>query len=208
MNTPNEFAQIMHCKKCTLATSKKLLRDQLENIPQPGFIGQNYNRKRIVLAGQNPGVCPPAYAKIDSKYTSALRAVRDTPNQETMGSLYRVLLHTVPGWKVGDYFPLNECRLSLEEIAYFNIVRCRTMKNSIPGQFVVRNCLTHFENWLLMLRPSVVIFIGKWAFDKAGHIPKQHNIPCDFMNRERSLSTAARKENRHRVETLVRSIIG
>lgn len=208
MDIPNEFEKIMRCGKCTLATSKKLLRDQFEDIPQPGFIGKNYNQKRIVLAGQNPGVCPPAYAKIDSVYTSALRAVRDSPNQETMSSLYRILLNTVPGWKVGEYFPLNECRLSLENIAYFNVVRCRTQKNSMPGKFVARNCLTHFENWLLMLKPSAVIFIGKWAFDNAGHIPKQHGIPCDFMNRERSLSNAAREENRQRVATLVRNIIG
>ncbi len=33
----------MNCNQCDTQTSKKIIRDQLENIPQPGFIGNNYN---------------------------------------------------------------------------------------------------------------------------------------------------------------------
>jgi hypothetical protein len=207
--TPYEFAKIVSCERCTVETSPRLLRDTLENVPQPGFIGANYKKKRIVLAGQNPGLCPTRFANHDAVYTAALRAVRDNPNAETMTELNRVLINFVPEWPVhGNYFPLEECGLDLNDIAYFNVVRCRTQNNSAPGQYVINNCLQHFEHWVDVLKPQVVIFIGKWAFDRAGHITKQLGIPSEFMNRQRNLNAAERLNNRNRVVDLVRNIIG
>ena len=209
MPTPNEFANIITCERCTIITSRKLLRDNLENVPQPGFVGFNYNKKRVVLAGQNPGICSPRFAQRDVVYTAALRAVRDTPNKHTLNALNRVLLDFVPDWPVsGKYFPLEQCGLSLNDIAYFNAVRCRTQKNLTPGKYIINNCLHHFRHWVEVLQPHVVIFFGKWAFGKAGHIPIQLGIPCDFMNRDRSLSHAGRLKNHNRVSTLVRNIVG
>ena len=207
MPTPAEFANIIACERCTIATSQKLLRDNRENVPQPGFIGTNYTIKRVVLAGQNPGVCPPRFAERDAVYTAALRSVRDEPNAETMNALNRVLSRFVPEWPVsGNYFPLEECGLALNDIAYFNMVRCRTQNNSAPGKYVINNCLSHFKHWIDILQPQVVVFIGKWAFDKAGHIPSQLGIPCDYMNRKRSLSSAERQDNRNRVVAMVRNV--
>jgi len=160
----DEFSKIMKCSKCSTLTSRKLIRDQFENIPQPGFVGKNYNNKKVVLVGQNPGVCPPAYAKADAIYTASLRAVRDNPKDETMDNLYPILLNSVSSWKVQEYFPLNESGLSLQDIAYFNVVRCRTQSNSAPGKNVVGNCLLHFENWISFFSPAVVVFIGKIGF--------------------------------------------
>lgn len=209
MPTPIEFAKIVSCESCTVATSSKLLRDSFENVPQPGFIGSNYKNKRVVLAGQNPGICPPRFAERDAVYTAALRAVRDEPNNETLNQLNRVLIRFVPEWPVsGNYFPLNECGLELDDIAYFNVVRCRTQNNSAPGKYVINNCLHHFKHWLDVLQPHVVVFIGKWSFDKAGHLPNQLGIPCAYMNRERSLSSAERQENRNRVVAMVRNVAG
>jgi hypothetical protein len=209
MPTPSEFANIVACERCTVATSQKLLRDELENVPQPGFVGSNYKNKRAVLAGQNPGICPPRFTERDAVYTAALRAVRDEPNAKTMKDLNQVLSRFVPEWPVhGNYFPLAECGLTLNDIAYFNVVRCRTQNNSAPGKQVITNCLHHFSHWVGTLQPQVVVFIGKWAFDKAGHIPNQLGIPCDYMNRERSLSGAERIENRNRVVAIVRNVVG
>ena len=209
MPTPVEFANVIACQQCTVHTSLKLLRDNLENVPQPGFVGSNYIHKRVVLVGQNPGICPPWLAERDAVYTAALRAVRDEPNAETMKALERVLSRFVPEWPVyRNYFPLSECGLTLSDTAYLNVVRCRTQGNSVPGRFVINNCLHHFRHWIEVLQPNVVVFIGKWAFDKAGHIPNQLGIPCDFMNRERSLSSTERIENRNRVVAMVRNVVG
>lgn len=209
MPTPIEFANIVSCEKCTGATSQKLLRDDLENVPQPGFIGSNYKQKRVVLAGQNPGISPPRFTARDAVYTAALRVLRAEPNAETMKGMNHILSKLIPDWPVhGNYFPLSECGLTLNDIAYFNVVRCRTQGNSAPGKYVINNCLHHFKHWIDILQPQVVVFIGKWAFDKAGHIPSQLGIPCDFMNRERSLNSTERIENRNRVVAMVRNVTG
>ena len=51
-----EFAQVISCTRCDKITCKKILRDSEENVPQPSFIGARFAEKRILLAGQNPGV--------------------------------------------------------------------------------------------------------------------------------------------------------
>ena len=209
MDHASEFARVIGCTKCNSTTSGKLLRDNGENVPQPGFIGKNYSRTRVALAGQNPGVCPPRLAARDARYTAALRAVCDQPNAGTIAILSEVLLDFVPEWPVaGNYFPLAECRLRLEDIAYFNVVRCRTYKNSVPGVHVVRNCLEYFDRWLDQLQPRVVVFIGKWAHDAAAELAARRNIPVAFMNRERSLSADERARNRQEVVELVRRVAG
>lgn len=122
-----------------------------------------------------------------------------------MDELGRVLLEFVPDWPVsGNYFPLAECGLHLNDIAYFNVVRCRTVNNSVPSANLVRNCLEHFDRWLDLLQPRVVVFIGKWAHDIAAEKAIRRGIPVTFMNRMRSLSAGERNANRQSVVDLVR----
>jgi hypothetical protein len=42
---PVEFARVIACIHCTTSQCPKLLRDELENIPQPGYIGSGYARR-------------------------------------------------------------------------------------------------------------------------------------------------------------------
>jgi len=206
MDEATEFARIIACKKCSLATSAKLLRDEAENIPQPGYVGRNYLRVRVLLIGQNPGVDIVGLKAADMDYTAALRALRDQPTAANMTKLRSVLDDFIPQWPVhGSYFPLKECGLNLSDIAYFNVVRCRTTKNAQPGKYLVGNCSDHLGHWLAELDPKVVIFIGKWAHDNAAHLVSARGVPHGYMNRDRSLSTYERKRNRDEVVSLVRS---
>ena len=126
-----------------------------------------------------------------------------------MDALGRVLLEFVPDWPVsGNYFPLAESGLRLTDIAYFNVVRCRTVNNSAPSTNLTRNCLEHFDRWLDLLQPRVVVFIGKWAYDIASESAIRRDIPVTFMNRMRSLSADARNANRQSVVDLVKHVIG
>jgi len=162
MLAPIDFANVIACHQCVVREGSGLLRDDFENVPQPGFVGSNYLRKRVALAGQNPGVCPPRFAVRDAEYTRSLRDLRDDPSAQTIKTLDSVLSRFVPEWPVhGNYFPLEECGLTLDEIAYFNVVRCRTHRNSVPGRHAVNNCMHHFKRWVEILQPNVVVFIGK-----------------------------------------------
>ena len=204
---PIAFAKVIACTACSSADDQYLLRDTQENVPQPGYVGPNYEARRVLLVGQNPGV-PGRLAEADRRYTQALRLLRDSPNAESYAALARTLKAFVPMWPVsGSYFPLAECGLALEDIAYTNIVRCRTQANRAPKPRLTQNCITnHFAKWLDILQPRVVVFIGKWASDQASWLVGQRGVPHAFMNRQRSLSSVARIENRQSVVALVKMV--
>ena len=205
-NWPDEFAKVVGCTFCSKNLFPVLRRDEGEDVPQPGYIGRSYWKTRVVLVGQNPAVPPPRLAEADRPYTAALRALRDNPTQEKFRALQTVLMDFIPHWPVHEgYFPLAECGLSLNDIAYCNLVRCRTTENRVPGGRIAARCAEqHFARWLDLLAPRVVIFIGKWAHDKGMRFVSTREIPCSFMNRQRSLSTENRRANRAAVVALVK----
>jgi uracil-DNA glycosylase len=208
MDIVAEFARVISCIACTSHTSTKLLRDSHLNLPQPGFIGQRYAQTGLVLAGQNPGLSPPRFALQDAEYMRALRKLQDKPTPQVMSELTKVLHAFVPKWPIhGNCFPLKECGLELDDIAYFNVVRCRTEENSAPGKGVIVNCLDHFERWVDLVHPKVLIFLGKWAFKAAGHIPAQRGIRYAFINRDRSLNKKELAQDRERIVELVKQVL-
>lgn len=204
-----EFARVIACKSCTTATDSKLLRDDGENVPQPGYIGSNYRNVRVLLVGQNPGT-PKSLAEEDLHYTAALRALRDEPTIQRYKQLRTVLRTFILRWPVqNNHFPLTESGLTLDDIAYCNIVRCRTANDSKPGETLAKQCLNgHFIRWLNLLKPKVVVFIGKWAWRQGGNTVSAQGIPCTFINRQRSLSADERVENRAQAVALVRKYRG
>lgn len=206
MNWPAEFARVISCTACSRSTDRNILRDADENIAQPGYIGRNYWNHRVALVGQNPGT-PKTLERQDRRYTSVLRGLRDTPSDVSYQELHKVLQDFIPQWPVhGNYFPLAESGLSLQDIAYFNVVRCRTRGDAKPGVNTVNSCLdNHFGRWLDSLAPRVVVFIGKWAADHASDEVGRRGIPFGFMNRQRSLSSLERDQNRRAVVQLVRA---
>ena len=201
-----EFAKVISCTACSRATDSNILRDAGENVPQPGYVGENYWKHRVALIGQNPGT-PKKLEFQDRPYTAALRLLRDTPDETKYQELHAVLKEFIPQWPVhGNYFPLAEAGLSLQDIAYFNVVRCRTGGDAKPGAITVGSCLqNHFGRWLDNLAPRVVVFIGKWAADRASNEVKLRGIPFAFMNRQRSLSSLERSQNREAVVQVVRA---
>jgi hypothetical protein len=201
-----EFARVIACARCTTSTDRNLLRDDVENVPQPGYVGANYENSRVLLVGQNPGI-PKTLAVQDLPYTAALRSLRDEPNAERYEQLTAVLNEFIPQWPVhGNYFPLRECGLTLSDIAYCNVVRCRTISNRAPGKYLSDACLSqHFNHWLQLLQPRVVVFIGKWASERGAAQVVAAGIPHEFINRQRSLSSVERAANRQAVVKLVRA---
>lgn len=199
------FASVISCEACNEYTSQKLLRDGKENIPQPGYVGINYEHSKLLLVGQNPGVAPERMQDRDKVYTQSLRELESKRSIDSYTNFYETVIDFVPEWPVNrNYFPLEECGLSLEDIAYCNVVRCRTVENSVPSKELISNCTEkHFLNFVNAIEPKVVVFIGKWAHDNAAHLlPK--GIKYSFMNRMRSLSSAERQKNRSEVVALVR----
>lgn len=219
VNWPAEFSTVIRCTRCTTSICKNLLRDSEENVPQPGFIGSRYADKRVLLVGQNPAITKSDRALIaDKPYTAALRKLRDNPTGANFMALLTITEGFMPSWRVHqDYFPLRESGLALGDLAYLNIVRCRTasfnqrrkLDDAPPNQNVINNCVdNHFDRWVSLLAPRVIVFIGKFAHDHAHHIAAARGIPYDYLNRERSLDSTSRNLDKFRVSKLIREIVG
>ncbi|MGH9632669.1 MAG: uracil-DNA glycosylase family protein, partial [Bryobacteraceae bacterium] len=200
----SEFAAVIRCGRCSGGPECNVLRDELENIPQPGYVGAEYKRSRLLLVGQNPGL-PKSMGLRDQPYTAALRQLGSALTTGAYDSLQQVLEGFVSQWPIHRrYFPLSECGLGLRDIAYCNVVRCRTANDQRPYRSVATTCMNeHFTRWLKLLAPKAVVFLGKWAHDQASEIVDGFDIPNTFINRQRSLSSIERAKNRTEVISLV-----
>ena len=201
-----EFSKVINCRLCERLCDHKLLLDEEFNLPQPGYVGEDYIKSKVLLIGQNPGVSTSSQTNNDLIYSKALARLKN-PSEKAMNELQLILNKIIPSWPVtGNYFPLEECNLKLNDIAYFNLVRCRTKDNATPSKKMTQMCtVQHFEHWLDFLKPKVVVCIGKWAHDQISDILDHRGIAHDFVNRWRSLSTASRIENKQQVVAVVKN---
>src|SRR5688500_13887983 len=127
---PIGFAVIASSRICPVDSGSKLLRDDYDNVPQPGFIGKRESSTGIVLIGQNAGTRRRMTADRDKRYMNALRELRDRPSAVSWDTFWSEMSTFVPHWPLhGRHFPLAECNLEIDQIAYTNIVRCRTKAN-------------------------------------------------------------------------------
>ena len=207
--TPEEFAWVISCDHCSGAGYPKLLRDDSFNLPQPGYIGSNYKNRRVLLVGQNPGVSPDRFSVQDTEFAEVQIALRNDASARSYENLKSINDRIMPAWPVvARQFPLGECGLRLNEIAYVNVVRCRTEENATPGKKITQACIdNHLVRWLDWLQPRVVVCIGKWAHDRIANLLEVRRIPHGFVNRRRSLSGAERQENRMQIMDLVRRVV-
>jgi uracil-DNA glycosylase len=199
------YQRVITCTECTDSADRGILRDDLFNLPQPGYVGTKYTTGGVLLVGQNPGVSNENYKEQDQRYAEALATLADRPSHTSMMRLQDILTEIIPTWPVqNNYFPLQECNLTLDEIAYCNVVRCRTKGNAAPSKQMTATCISrHFENWLDLLQPGVVICIGKWACDQISPILQKRGIKSCYMNRWRSLPAEDRAANRRDVVACV-----
>lgn len=208
---PQLFADVVKCDRCSATRFPELLRDSGENVPQPGFVGRDYERTCVMFVGANPGVSRKSgpKARVDAEYTSALRAFRDSPNEVGYRHLDDTIRRVLPQWSVyRQYFPLAESRLELEQIAYCNLVRCRTVGNTDPSTDLFGECICrHFRAWLDLLDPRFVVFIGKKAQQYGESEIRRRHIPFDTINRSRRWSRAMRANNRTDVGNRVREAL-
>lgn len=116
---PKLFSEVVGCELCSNAIERCMLRDMHENVPQPGYVGKEYMSKRVLLVGQNPGMGNSVSEARSQAYLQKLREIRDTPSHEVFSELQEILANLIPTWPVhGNYFPLEEAGLKLDEIAH------------------------------------------------------------------------------------------
>jgi uracil-DNA glycosylase len=204
---PAEFARVIACTLCSEAQCPKLLRDSEENVPQPGYVGPEYAKFRILLAGKNPGggkASGKPRGQMEMKYVGALWRLRDEPNHANFERYRRVAEPYIPSWFIyRNHCQLEDWGLTLQQIAYCNVVRCRTKENATPNAQMLKSCRSaHFERWLRLLKPKAVIFLGKWASDNGKDLTRELGIPSEYIDRNQVVGY--RVDNAEKVVELVR----
>jgi uracil-DNA glycosylase len=207
MPDPATFARVIACTRCTTDTDRHLDRCA-RNVPQPGFIGSNYSATGVLLVGQNPAQAK-TLAERDEPYMAALRRLGAEPTSESLAAYEATVRDYVEEWPITQaYFPLVECGLTIDDIAYCNLVRCRTTRDAAPGPRLVGSCVaTHFELWLERLAPRIVVFIGKWAAERGAAACERRGIPYTWVTRQRSLPGQDRARNRAEVAARVKEAL-
>jgi uracil-DNA glycosylase len=201
--------RVLRCTACESSHRTGVLRDRAENIPQPGYVGKSYTHSGVAFVGQNPAICPDRLSNEAQPYMGALKMLHDNPSLQSLDRFRKAMEDFSPSWTLFQrYLPLSDCGLQLDQIAYFNVVRCRTFRNTPPRISPTRTCTErHLRDWLKCLRPKCVIFLGKWGYDAAGHVPQELGICTDFLDRSRSLSREVRAKNRQRIIELVKRVV-
>jgi hypothetical protein len=203
-----EFSNVINCKLCPETTGA--LRDGEENIPQPGFIGKQYFDYRILFIEKNPG---PNQKKrkdfnIEIQFNKRLHELANSPNKELLFSsdifnAYEKYLVKGKGRNKDIPQIFDTLKIDLDCIAHFNEARCRTKENKYYLPEGMRsNCETHFRSFIKLLKPKVVIFIGKGVSNKCKKIIEEYNILNDFLDRNQN--PKKRGKNVYRILNLIK----
>ena len=202
------FSDVVLCNQCNPEKNSNLLKHNEKNVPQPGYIGKNYEQHRVLLIGRNPGECPsnPIIEARDLSYMKALLNLSEQQTNQAYQELYNTILNNIPQWPiVQNYFPLKECGLDLPDIAFCNVVRCRTKDNVSPSASQVQICKEHhLIKFIDTIEPKVIVCIGKWAYDRIKGLSSIQSIPKTYINMDKSLNAKARQTDKERAGKIVK----
>jgi hypothetical protein len=170
--------------------------------PQPGYIGRKYsNQNGLVIIGANPGI--PNVSPFIQKDPIYIQHIQNFARNKDYDQFLQYLDYTddyMKSWRnnlTNAHFR-ELLGYNIEEIAYINLVKCRSIQvgsNTIQtlGNTVTRRCFNlHTIRQLNLLKPRWII--GQWKqIPKTLHslgydIPK--TIPC--YSGQRNLTEQAR----------------
>lgn len=139
-----------------------------EEAPIPDFCGRSY--KGLVIIGANPGkATSKKYIEKDAKRAILAEQFKNAPTSQNFEEVHDFIAGYMGEWKnnvVAENFR-NDLHLNVEEIAYVNLVKCRTkLTASHPyqtvGETITRRCWgQNTKSQLDLLQPRYVIFLWK-----------------------------------------------
>lgn len=145
-----------------------------ERWPQPGFVGHKYleSQNRIMVMGQNPRARNTIQASDSDK--EMFRLIRNhgaSRNSESLEALFSMMQKFMRG--ISPYYPSwrpitaaeKHLGLSLEDIAYLNLIPLATYSDRIVPEFrQAFDLSTRLQ--LEALKPDKIVVYGKGAFEK------------------------------------------
>ncbi len=140
-------------------------------IPLPGYVGDAYERTRIVFLGTNPG---PGKGRSNFRsedvdlFKTFLPEFVQNPDSQNFKKLTGELVRVMPEWDIfrNIDFPYS-FGLRMEEFAYSNVLLVNTPDGKGPGELeprVFEHSIKKFlVPWLELLDPKLVVVFGKGA---------------------------------------------
>jgi hypothetical protein len=139
-----------------------------DRLPQFGFVGQQYNKSRLLIIAINPGNGPRD--KRDRGDETSLPALERFVQDRTHASFAFALQayrEVCPGWSIWRHHGLPVIKaagLSLDDVAYANCLPWRTRSESgFTDPAARRSAELYLMPLLSDLAPRVVVALGKKA---------------------------------------------
>jgi hypothetical protein len=139
-----------------------------DRIPQFGFIGRNYLKRRVLLVGINPGNGKATHRSAqDAAMIPAHATFFSAPNPENFlaaQAAYKAQCQTWAVWRRHCSEIIGAGRLDFEEVAYTNVLPWRTESQSNFADHVAESAVRiYLQPFLADLAPIVFIALGKRA---------------------------------------------
>lgn len=146
------------------------------HVPAPGWVGAHYRPGGAVLVGINPGGGTAAYVQPrpdDRELYALLRHFRQAQDAPAIRAAFNALCDgwiTIQSTRHNIRRPiglvLDALGLTVQHIAFLNLVPFRTAEDKMPPTDVIRRCWNMASGpQLAALSPARVIFLGKKAAD-------------------------------------------
>ncbi|MDE2361863.1 MAG: hypothetical protein KGM42_04220 [Hyphomicrobiales bacterium] len=146
-----------------------------DRLPQPGFVGLNYERGGLLLIGQNPGNdgVGKGLSRADQLQYQLLIRLRDAEDSEVVGAyteLMNALGSTVmPSWKIvrNVVYPLLRALdgQTLNHIAYTNLVKFRTVDSKFNRTIYDASWSATIDQ-INLLKPALIVALGAGTFNQ------------------------------------------
>jgi len=162
--------RILHQEpRCLFGTEAAKLRNSSwgDEIPQPGYVGGEYESHGIAFVSMNPGGSQgDRPGSTDEKQLVALRHFRECAEVDAphaFPKVMRVLEEVMPTWSIYRNFvaPVLQCaRLRLSQVAYLNLFKWRTQQGAALERLYELSWKHHTREQFNLLEPGFVISIG------------------------------------------------
>lgn len=140
-----------------------------DRLPQPGFVGPSYRPGGVMIIGQNPGndVVANGESSTNLRQYELLRQLRDAVDSAAVVSASHELMaalgsEIMPTWSIvkNIVLPLlSALRLTLDDVAYTNLVKFRTVESNLASQIYGRSWDTTSAQ-IRLLEPAYIIALG------------------------------------------------
>ena len=184
----------------------------------PPFVGNNYKKGGMILVGINPG---------GGKFKSEVKTINDRKLYEKIHTFHQIdTLIEQYYWE--EFIPtfleikpkltifsqhikliLNCANFSLNDVSYFNILpyRCRNDKypRAKKDLHIIHKSIKYFFNPLVnLLEPSIIVYLGKKAFEYINDFDHSKQINNTIWDREQA-KTDRREQSRNICATKIKN---